>query len=34
MFFFTIRRLLASVLVLLVSSFLVFALCASSFYPL
>ena len=34
MFFFTIRRLLASVLVLLVSSFLVFALCAASFDPL
>src|SRR5690242_1479832 len=34
MFFFTIRRLLASVLVLLVSSFLVFWLCALSFDPL
>jgi peptide/nickel transport system permease protein len=34
MFFFTIRRILASVLVLLVSSFLVFALCAVSFDPL
>src|SRR4051794_20139458 len=34
MFFFTIRRILASVLVLLVSSFLVFALCAASFAPL
>lgn len=34
MFFFTIRRLLASVLVLLVSSFLVFSLCAVSFDPL
>jgi glutathione transport system permease protein len=34
MFFFTIRRVLASVLVLLVSSFLVFALCAASFDPL
>jgi len=34
MFFFTIRRLLASVLVLLVSSFLVFWLCAISFDPL
>jgi len=34
MFFFTIRRLLASALVLLVSSFLVFALCAVSFDPL
>jgi len=34
MFFFTIRRILASVLVLLVSSFLVFALCAASFDPL
>src|SRR5919199_4846941 len=34
MFFFTIRRILASVLVLLVSSFLVFALCATSFDPL
>jgi len=34
MFFFTIRRLLASVLVLLVSSFLVFCLCAVSFDPL
>src|SRR3712207_804316 len=31
MFFFTIRLLLASLLVLLVSSFLVFALCAASF---
>jgi peptide/nickel transport system permease protein len=34
MFFFTIRRILASVLVLVVSSFLVFALCAASFDPL
>ena len=34
MLFFTIRRILASVLVLLVSSFLVFALCAASFDPL
>jgi peptide/nickel transport system permease protein len=34
MFFFTIRRVLASVLVLVVSSFLVFALCAASFDPL
>ncbi|MGY5886076.1 ABC transporter permease [Modestobacter lacusdianchii] len=34
MFFFTIRRIIASVLVLLVSSFLVFALCAASFDPL
>ncbi|MCW2535774.1 MAG: putative peptide transport permease [Modestobacter sp.] len=34
MFFFTIRRILASVLVLLVSSFLVFTLCAASFDPL
>src|SRR3954471_8574176 len=34
MFFFTIRRVLASVLVLLVSSFLVFSLCAASFDPL
>jgi peptide/nickel transport system permease protein len=34
MFFFTIRRILASVLVLLASSFLVFALCAASFDPL
>jgi peptide/nickel transport system permease protein len=34
MFFFTIRRILASVLVLLASSFLVFALCAASFNPL
>src|SRR5215211_3515416 len=34
MFFFTIRRILASVLVLLVSSFLVFTLCATSFDPL
>jgi peptide/nickel transport system permease protein len=34
MFFFTIRRLLASVLVLLVSSFLVFTLCSASFDPL
>src|SRR3954462_6152724 len=34
MFFFTIRRLLASVLVVLVSSFLVFSLCAASFDPL
>jgi len=34
MFFFTLRRVLASVLVLLVSSFLVFSLCAASFDPL
>ena len=34
MFFFTIRRILASVLVLIVSSLLVFALCAASFDPL
>jgi peptide/nickel transport system permease protein len=34
MFFFTIRRVLSSVLVLLASSFLVFALCAASFDPL
>ena len=34
MFFFTIRRILASALVLLVSSFLVFSLCAASFNPL
>jgi len=34
MFFFTIRRLFASVLVLVASSFLVFALCAASFDPL
>ena len=34
MFFFTIRRILASVLVLLVSSFLVFSLCSASFDPL
>ena len=34
MFFFTIRRIIASALVLLVSSFLVFALCAVSFDPL
>ncbi len=34
MFFFTIRRILASVLVLLISSFLVFSLCAASFDPL
>ncbi|WP_448614008.1 ABC transporter permease [Modestobacter sp. URMC 112] len=34
MFFFTIRRIIASVFVLLVSSFLVFALCAASFDPL
>jgi peptide/nickel transport system permease protein len=34
MFFFTIRRILASVLVLVVSSFLVFLLCAASFDPL
>src|SRR3712207_6293946 len=34
MFFFTIRRILASVLVLVASSFLVFALCAASFDPL
>jgi peptide/nickel transport system permease protein len=34
MFFFTIRRILASVLVLVASSFLVFLLCAKSFNPL
>ena len=34
MFFFTIRRVFASVFVLLVSSFLVFCLCAASFDPL
>src|SRR5919206_4071800 len=34
MFFFTIRRVIASLFVLLVSSFLVFALCAASFDPL
>ena len=34
MLLFTIRRILASVLVLLASSFLVFALCATSFDPL
>jgi peptide/nickel transport system permease protein len=34
MFFFAVRRVLASVLVLLVSSFLVFSLCAASFDPL
>ena len=34
MLFFTIRRILASVLVLVASSFLVFALCAASFDPL
>jgi peptide/nickel transport system permease protein len=34
MLFFTIRRVIASALVLLVSSFLVFALCAASFDPL
>ncbi|GAB3360800.1 ABC transporter permease [Modestobacter lapidis] len=34
MFFFTIRRIIASVFVLLASSFLVFALCAASFDPL
>ncbi|MFL6111746.1 MAG: ABC transporter permease [Catenulispora sp.] len=34
MLFFTIRRILASALVLLVSSFLVFALCTASFDPL
>src|SRR5919206_5168041 len=34
MFFFTIRRIVSSVLVLLASSFLVFALCAASFDPL
>lgn len=34
MFFFTIRRILSSVVVLVVSSFLVFALCAASFDPL
>jgi len=34
MFFFAVRRILASVLVLLVSSFLVFTLCAASFDPL
>jgi peptide/nickel transport system permease protein len=34
MFFFTIRRIVAAAVVLLVSSFLVFALCAGSFDPL
>ncbi len=34
MFFFTIRRLLSSILVLLTSSFLVFGLCVASFNPL
>jgi peptide/nickel transport system permease protein len=34
MFFFTIRRIISSVFVLLASSFLVFALCAASFDPL
>lgn len=34
MFFFTIRRLLSSILVLLASSMLVFALCVASFDPL
>jgi peptide/nickel transport system permease protein len=34
MLFFTIRRVIASAVVLLVSSFLVFALCAGSFDPL
>jgi peptide/nickel transport system permease protein len=34
MFFFTIRRVISAVLVLLASSFLVFALCAASFDPL
>jgi peptide/nickel transport system permease protein len=34
MLFFTIRRIIASVLVLLVSSFLVFSLCSGSFDPL
>src|SRR3954447_12513928 len=34
MFFFTIRRVIGSVFVLLASSFLVFALCAASFDPL
>ena len=34
MFFFVVRRLIASVLVLLASSLLVFALCAASFDPL
>jgi peptide/nickel transport system permease protein len=34
MFFFTIRRIIASAVVLLVSSFLVFTLCAVSFDPL
>ena len=34
MLMFTLRRVLSSVLVLLVSSFLVFALCAASFDPL
>jgi peptide/nickel transport system permease protein len=34
MFFFTIRRVISAVLVLLTSSFLVFALCAVSFDPL
>ena len=34
MLFFTIRRIIGSVLVLLASSFLVFLLCAASFDPL
>jgi peptide/nickel transport system permease protein len=34
MFFFTIRRIIGSVFVLLASSFLVFALCSASFDPL
>ncbi|MCW2582516.1 MAG: putative peptide transport permease [Klenkia sp.] len=34
MFFFTVRRIIASVFVLIASSFLVFALCAASFDPL
>src|SRR3954462_8136388 len=34
MFFFTIRRIIGSVFVLLASSLLVFALCAASFDPL
>ena len=34
MLFFTIRRIIGSVFVLLASSFLVFALCAASFDPL
>jgi peptide/nickel transport system permease protein len=34
MFFFTIRRVISAVFVLLASSFLVFALCAASFDPL